>query len=1330
MAGLTKERRDKLKKLLPRLRKNIEGAYEVKLKAVGLLTQCSRNHSHAIECYIRAFENLCLKEREKSLRESVITAIEREKKGFETTKEPEKTQKAIGRYIQACAYTLINRLSALKVMELRGLFEESVTRRDKYEGLSLKEYKIRKKNPGIAPDRLLQQALKQGFSDVAEEIALLFDTEDPYAYLFPDPAELRKIIEILNEEITESDWLTDDILGWVYQFWNEEARREYRTGRGRGSRRLPEPDDIPVINQLYTPHWVVKVLTDNTLGRLWLEMKRRCPEEENITKHPKLIYKEPKSKTVDEFCSYLVPLPSKPQKVEYKHPREIKVLDPACGSGHFLIYAFEVLWRIWREEKLSLEPEQIAANILKFNLYGIDIDLRATQLATLGLYLKAKELIKKELKKRELFEREILKRVKRFRPEKMNIVSADTRLLDGNRKRAFLRYFEDEPDVYEISKRLFDDLDYTYEYGSLLKVRTPFEKLFKARKKSAMEIRERAEQLYLFPERTQLDLGDIRITVPKEITLEDIGDIIDLFEKRALERHSVGDILFSIDAGRSVGLLSLLMQKYDVILMNPPYGDVSQKAKKYLNEYYPKTHNDVYSAFIDQVIDLLEDGGYVGMLTNLTFMYLSSHRWLRENILKDVASPRLLLEFGLGILDGAAVYTAGTVLKKGERETNEETVFIRLTEPPTEEKQKVFAEILRSILKGEKHSEVFKASLEDLGKVPGMPYAYWASPTLRALFTKYPPLDRDMAKRPDQPKIADVKVGLQTGDDTRFTRRWWEIAPSLFASSREETFQGKKWVPFAKGEEYARYYADISLVVNWEQDGEEIKNFVDAHGKVLSRPQNESFYFREGLTWQFSNVLIYSRFRMLPRGTIFSVASHGCFPLCDSLEEKFGLLGTLNSSLTNFLILILKSDDRNWHIGYIAPMPVLSTSDKKVRLSDLSRHTHDLLREWDTGNETSTVFTKPWLVQVAFGQNFGEKPETGHPFAKHFEWTDWDILKGIREIQGNIEMPLEDLAKLVLQRENKLIDYLTKLQKEIDETAYELYEISSEDRKLIERELKRMQGEAVGEEIPPEIRRLFPPLKSPASVKEEIRIQEHVKRLISWYAKRVILEDRDGIVPLNGTFEDNLYDQVVGLMEKEWGEERTQRLLDEIYKILSKTLGDWLFGDYFPYHCSLYKNRPIFWLLGPFRTGGKGNPPFACFLNFHKLTSDTIPKVRMFYLSKVMQENKVQLDVKMREYSFMNDEEKRGRRGKRIAQAIDKLRGNLNHLEDLNKRLEELTRPASYLKAPKENDSWLEKKIYEVRENRYQPILDYGVLVNITPLKKAGVLHKSSERVR
>jgi len=627
MRGLPKEKREKLRRLLPKLRSDIEKAFAIRLKSIGIFSDCVTNHTHNIQCYIRPLESLSLKEEDENLRKAVTFAIEREKGGFGNIKEPERTKKAVKRYIQGCAYTVINRLSALKAMELRGLLEESVTRRSKYQGLSLREYKLRKENPGISPDELLKKALQQGFNDASKEIALLFDPKGPYAYIFPDPSDLRKIIEVLNEEIEESDWLADDILGWIYQFWNEEVRREYRTGRGRGSRKLPEPDDVPIINQLYTPHWVVRVLTDNSLGRLWLEMKGRYPEEKAGGKKPQVIYENQERETIDDFCSYLVPLPAASHRIKYKHPEKIKVLDPACGSGHFLIYAFEVLWRIWKEEEPLLKPEKIATNILKFNLYGIDIDLRATQLASVGLYLKAKELIKSELEKKNLSEWEISKRVKSFKPEKMNIVCADTRLLDGERKETFLKFFEDDPDLYEIVKKLFQELEYTYEYGSLIKVKSPFEKLFKSRKKSAVEIREEARQLQLFSEKVrQLDLGP----VPEEITFEHIKNVIDLFEKRAIKNHSVGDILFSIDAERSVGLLSLLMQKYDVVLMNPPYGDVTRRAKNYLKKHYPKTHNDVYSAFIEQAVGLVEEGGYVGMLTNLSFMYLTSREYIEK----------------------------------------------------------------------------------------------------------------------------------------------------------------------------------------------------------------------------------------------------------------------------------------------------------------------------------------------------------------------------------------------------------------------------------------------------------------------------------------------------------------------------------------------------------------------------------------------------------------------------------------------------------------------------------------------------------------------------
>jgi len=343
-----------------------------------------------------------------------------------------------------------------------------------------------------------------------------------------------------------------------------------------------------------------------------------------------------------------------------------------------------------------------------------------------------------------------------------------------------------------------------------------------------------------------------------------------------------------------------------------------------------------------------------------------------------------LLEFGLGILDGAAVYTAGTILRKGKREENEATLFIRLTDPPTEEKEKLFSQALSSIWKKEKHPDVFKASLEDLAQIPGMPYAYWASPSLRTLFTKYPSLDRDVAKRPDQPKIADVKVGLQTSDDVRFTRRWWEVNPYLFASSRQETFQGKKWVPFAKGEEYARYYADISLVVNWEREGEEIKNFRDAKGKLLSRPQNEFFYFREGLTWQMLNAILKPRMRYQPVGSIFSAVSSSIF--LDTDTNLWAILSLLNSLFGESFLRLLASEHRKWEVSHYASFPVYRKINDEPLLYYFSRQAYDLLREWDTGNEISTIFIKPWLAQVAFGQSLNEKPETGHPFTKQFNW--------------------------------------------------------------------------------------------------------------------------------------------------------------------------------------------------------------------------------------------------------------------------------------------------------------------------------------------------------
>jgi len=265
-------------------------------------------------------------------------------------------------------------------------------------------------------------------------------------------------------------------------------------------------------------------------------------------------------------------------------------------------------------------------------------------------------------------------------------------------------------------------------------------------------------------------------------------------------------------------------------------------------------------------------------------------------------------------------------------------------------------------------------------------------------------------------------------------------------------------------------------------------------------------------------------------------------------------------------------------------------------------------------------------------------------------------------------------------------------------------------------------------EIPPEIRRLFPPLKSPVPVEEEERIREHVRRLLSWYVKRAIEEDEDGIVPLDRTFPDNLYDRILRLLEEEWGEERAKRLLDEFYEILGEGLEEWLIFDFFPYHISLYKNRPIFWLLwcGE-RRGGRKKPYFACFLNYHKLNRDTLYKVRTLYLGRVIQEARIRLENTRAERMETRGSPSKGRR---LQREILELEQMLLELEDFDRKLKALTEPLQPPPPAPKRDSWLEEKIREVRINGYNPNIDYGVLVNITPLKEAGVLHREAGRVR
>ena len=366
---------------------------------------------------------------------------------------------------------------------------------------------------------------------------------------------------------------------------------------------------------------------------------------------------------------------------------------------------------------------------------------------------------------------------------------------------------------------------------------------------------------------------------------------------------------------------------------------------------------------------------------------------------------------------------------------------------------------------------VYTVKLGELAEIPGSPYAYWASQSLRELFQKYPPLDRDVAGQKEAPKIADVKQGLATADDSRFTRFWWEVDTGNIATSREETHH-KKWVPFAKGGK--PFYQDIQLVVNWLNNGEEIKRYITQRypyldGKWEWVVKNEDFYFCEGLAWALIAKSSESQFDMFlkPAGTIHDVASHSIF--LDDSEDLFNLLGVFNSELLWICFRLLDPTAHNRHIGYVSKLPIVNGVDgvfSNQTLGKLAKEAYSLLREHDTGNEPSTQFIMPWLLQVWRGFSQKWKPVTNHPLARDFEWSEFESAKELRGEgkKWNREASVIALANKCVERELKLRKRLDEIQNAIDDEVYRIYGISEEDRRLIEEEISLPMKE--GEEIP------------------------------------------------------------------------------------------------------------------------------------------------------------------------------------------------------------------------------------------------------------------------
>jgi len=884
-------------------------------------------------------------------------------------------REAVDKLVKEVAFTHLNRLVAFKMMEARKLIRGTIDRGTdsnafKYYLVEHPEDEALWKRGEV--DEAYRHFLLWQCGQIAREIKILFDPDNLPSRLFPRPRALKELLQMLNDPDVSPAWIEDETIGWVYEnFVAEELEEAFR--QVRVSKRKFEPQDIPAVTQLFTPRWIVRFLVENTIGRTWLQM------------HP--------DSNLGDKLKYLVPMNGEIPTVPPKPVREITLLDPACGTMHFGLVAFDLFVEMYREEmvnagklgwpeKASVESnEDIPAAIIANNLYGIDIDLRAVQLSALTLYLKAKSLNKNA------------------KITESNLACADIMLLDGHRLEVFLKEMAFTRPVYgRVIRSLWKLLKDANQLGSLLRLEEEIHALVEAEREALKKDR---AKIPLFPDRERF--ADAYAS--EEDFFDLLGaQIVQAFDEFARRQASEGKdaTYFAGEAVKGLKVLDIMLRRYNVVVTNPPYMSARKMnvtLKNLVADAYPEGKGDLYAAFIQRCQEYTAPVGRTGMLSMHSFMFISSYESLRKKI-RSQAAIETLAHCGPGLFDvgnPGTLQTAAYVIRKEKNEdkrNNSIGSYFRLVkEPDAEVKRNAFETALAALKAGRTDQRVYCYRQGDFKAIPGSPWVYWIGTKIRYLFKTLPKL-RD---------LAHPAVGQNTGDNFRFLRFWWEVCIrniGFGCKNITDAIQLKKtWFPYMKGGSFRRWYGNQEYIVHWKNDGEEVKAYavIRNKGRHWSRYlQNLKYSFRRGVTYSYLTAGTFSA-RLSPGGFIFDVAGSSLFPDDIPLVQA-----VLNSTFAAYALKLI-NPTINFQVGDLARLPVPESSGKKL--------TH--------------------LVEkaISLAKTDSEEDETTYDFITPPAW----------------KTGIDDLANRH--------SLLAEIESEIDDEVYRLYGISAEDRSAIEAEL-------------------------------------------------------------------------------------------------------------------------------------------------------------------------------------------------------------------------------------------------------------------------------------
>ena len=975
--------------------------------------------------------------------------------------------------VEEAAYTWFNRIIAIRYMEIHDFLP--LTSNNRSLGIRVLSGNDNSLNPEILKiSNLLNSSLDIGFDK--NKYSLLNTEDKKFKYILS--LICRKISKVIPQvfggvtdyidilipdnmlsengfvyniisKINIDDFEQVEIIGWLYQFYNSEVKEMINNKDG-----VRTKNEIPSVTQIFTPDWIVKYMVENSLGKYLIE-------------HEVI-------KNVPEKWNYYIS--NNFEKKGKKDPCNIKFIDPCCGSGHILVYAFELFYDAYIN--YGYNSKDIPELILKNNIYGLDVDNRAGQLSILAILLKAREMDK------DLFNKPIT--------NKLNVVPViESNDLDSY---AIDMMPEELRKKVEILKSTFFN---SKEYGSLIKVKN-------------------------------IDYSDVEKY---------------LIEDNTLERILLREHIFQL-----IELSRILSDKYEIVVTNPPYlgkGLMNNNLKTFLENEYSSGKNDLCTAFMET--NFVSEDGYFAMINQQAWMFKKVYEETRKKLLDNYYISSMV-HMGMGAF-GNDFGTTSWVVSKNKTTSS---LFIRLAdERDANKKEQIFLKTKAEKNYIYKNQEIFRLT-------PNNQILYWISDKIFEVIKNNKTLN----------SYLEPKKGFSSGDNKRFLRFWYEI-------DYDNKYK-KKWFPITMGGNYRRWYGNTENVVNYENDGFELKNF---KGSVM---RNTNYYFKDCISWNDTSSSGRIAMRYHDYGTIPNASGPCIYGDEDILLYTLGLM----NSIVAEKIMSYISPAMKFEVGEISNMPFIYKLNNNI-LKLVKDNIQIAKNDWDMYEISWNYSRHPLLYETIRENSIKESMNN----------LDSLITKNREQLKTNEEELNNEFIKIY--------DVSNDIDKKVDEKNISISEIDHL------RDIKALISYAVG------------CMFGRYSLDKDGLILAGGKFEINKYNK--FIPDSDNVIPIsdNGDvyYSDDIVVKFKNFIESVFGTDTLNDNLNYIAEVLGKrgtetdeeTIRRYFVNDFYDDHIKTYQKRPIYWLFD----SGKKNG-FKCLIYLHRYDEQLVSKIRTKYLHNTL----------------------------------------------------------------------------------------------------------------